>query len=146
MLSKKTPGTVGSFSATLMVIALPKSTQLAALISVATFVIGVASCSAYLKQNVEDKDPGYIVIDEVCGIFTGCSIIYLYGLTSLAAVLCNFILFRIFDILKPSPIRNVERALKHNDKTAGFGVMLDDVLAAILASAVQILWSFLWVK
>jgi phosphatidylglycerophosphatase A len=54
------------------------------------------------------------------------------------------VLFRIFDITKPPPIRNIEAALKNNDKAAGFGIMLDDVLAACFASATQILWCALW--
>jgi phosphatidylglycerophosphatase A len=144
MLSKRMPGTIGSMAGTAIALMLPISEQLMVILAAATFVLGTLSCSAYLKQHGDDRDPGYIVIDEVCGIFAGCSIIYHYGLTSVLAVVCNFALFRLFDITKPPPIRNIEASLKNSDKAAGFGIMLDDVMAAILASATQVLWCVLW--
>jgi phosphatidylglycerophosphatase A len=144
MISKRMPGTVGSLAATAIVLILPRSKLLMAILAAATLVIGTISCSAYLRQYGDDKDPEYIVIDEACGIFLGSSIIYHFGLKSIVAIACNFALFRLFDIIKPPPIRNIEAALKNSNRAAGFGIMLDDVLAAIFASATQILWGVLW--
>ncbi|MDR2458548.1 MAG: phosphatidylglycerophosphatase A [Holosporales bacterium] len=144
MLSKRMPGTVGSIAATIIVLALPMSELLMIALAATTLIIGTLSCSAYLRQHGDDRDPAYIVIDEVCGIFLGSSIIYHFGLKSIVAIVCNFALFRLFDITKPPPIRNIEAALKNINKAAGFGIMLDDVLAACFASTTQILWSVLW--
>jgi phosphatidylglycerophosphatase A len=144
IISKGMPGTVGSLAASAIVLILPRSELLMVIIAAATLVIGTISCSAYLRQYGDDRDPGYIVIDEVCGILLGNSIIYYCGLKSVVAIACNFVLFRLFDIIKPPPIRNIEAALKNSNRAAGFGIMLDDVLAAIFASATQILWGVLW--
>lgn len=74
------------------------------------------------------KDPSQVVIDEVSG--------QLIALTPLAAspsvvgVIAAFVLFRLFDILKPYPIRKLENL------PAGFGVMSDDALAGVYAAAI----------
>jgi len=72
----------------------------------------------------DDKDPGYIVIDEVAAQFLVLVAVPLdwrfYG--------AGFALFRLFDIWKPFPIRRVERAVP-----GGLGIMLDDIVAAIYA-------------
>ncbi len=69
------------------------------------------------------EDPGHVVIDEVAG-----QLIALIGLspTWLHAAL-GLVLFRFFDILKPPPIRQLERLPQ------GIGIMLDDVGAGIFA-------------
>ena len=74
------------------------------------------------EQILGQKDPGRIVIDEIAGMM-----VTLIGLpfTSIS-VPAAFFLFRALDILKPFPIRFLERRLP-----GGFGVVLDDVLAGI---------------
>ncbi len=71
------------------------------------------------------RDSGVIVIDEITG--------YLVTMFAVPAgwgtVLGGFLLFRLFDILKPFPIRRIDR-----DLPGGWGVMLDDVLAGIYAN------------
>ena len=72
----------------------------------------------------EGKDPHYIVIDEVCGMFvamTGHN-------THIINLLIGFILFRFFDIVKPYPIKYVERYKK------GYGIMADDIIAGAFAN------------
>jgi phosphatidylglycerophosphatase A len=72
----------------------------------------------------DGKDPSYIVIDELAGMFVAMA-----GHKPTALnIISGFILFRIFDIIKPYPIRRVER-LK-----GGYGVVADDVLAGIFAN------------
>ena len=83
---------------------------------------------AHVAENVlKKRDPGCIVIDEVAG-----QVVTLIGLPvnwiSLAA---GFVVFRGFDILKPFPIRTVERNI-----SGGAGVVLDDVAAGILNNIV----------
>jgi phosphatidylglycerophosphatase A len=75
-------------------------------------------------RDQSDHDPGWIVVDEVVGQWiTLCALplnVFAYGI--------GFVLFRLFDIWKPWPIRAVERRCG-----GGFGIMIDDVLAAIYA-------------
>jgi phosphatidylglycerophosphatase A len=142
------PGTIGSFLATLIILILPISSLLLFFISGILFIIGVVICDIYItKYRFDtDKDPSYVVIDEACGVFLGCSVIYYFGLNSIIAVFVNFLLFRFFDILKPFPIKNIEKFLKNNDKTVGIGIMIDDVLAAVFAATFQVIGGILWGK
>jgi len=70
------------------------------------------------------QDPGFIVIDEITAQWLVLFVLPLDGRWYAAA----FLLFRLFDIAKPWPIRTVERRA-----AGGLGVMLDDVLAALYA-------------
>lgn len=69
------------------------------------------------------RDPGVVVIDEVAGMMVT---LFLLPNTVIAVVLA-FFLFRIFDIVKPFPVRSLEKA------PGGWGVMLDDVGAGVYA-------------
>ena len=82
------------------------------------------------------KDDGRIVIDEVVG-----QLIALFPLLGLSAgsaarqallLAAGFLVFRLFDIWKPGPVRWAERRFE-----GGVGVMLDDVVAGILAAVVM---------
>jgi phosphatidylglycerophosphatase A len=84
------------------------------------FVLGCWAAGA----ATDDKDPGYIVIDEVAAQFLTLAAAPL----DWRAYLAGFVLFRIFDIWKPFPIRRLERAVP-----GGLGIMLDDIAAAIYA-------------
>ncbi len=69
-------------------------------------------------------DPSIVVIDEIVGMW-----IALYLLPqSMTAIAIAFVLFRIFDVIKPPPARQVERL------PGGWGIMLDDVVAGIFAN------------
>ncbi len=81
-------------------------------------------------MRLEEKDPGYIVIDELAGMcvaMAGHSI-------ALVEIAVGFVFFRGFDILKPFPIRQAERLRR------GYGIMADDVAAGIFANAALIAW------
>ncbi|QQF66648.1 phosphatidylglycerophosphatase A [Histophilus somni] len=100
------------------------------IMSVFSFAIFTALCfllGCYLCQQTADDmgvhDHGSIVWDEFVGIFT-----VLLSIPELSLIWCSiaFVVFRIFDILKPYPIRYFDHRLE-----SGFGIMLDDVLAAI---------------
>ncbi len=92
-------------------------------------LIGVAGVVASERARGREPDPGYVVIDEFVGmLITMCGHgPTLWGLTK------GFILFRAFDILKPYPIRRLERL------PGGYGIMADDILAGIFANAVLFL-------
>ncbi|MGD2245345.1 MAG: phosphatidylglycerophosphatase A [Candidatus Aminicenantes bacterium] len=86
------------------------------------FILGVFSSSVYSKI-VKKKDPHQIVIDEVAG-----QLLVLFRLSpSWFLMLSGFFLFRLFDIAKPLPIRHVEKF------PGGWGIMADDIMAAIYA-------------
>jgi phosphatidylglycerophosphatase A len=93
------------------------------LASAAVFGIGIWAAEAYMTTTGV-HDPPAIVIDEVAAQWLTLAlmpvdpIVYLLG----------FLLFRVFDVLKPWPANVVDRAI-----TGGFGVMLDDVVAAVYA-------------
>jgi phosphatidylglycerophosphatase A len=75
-------------------------------------------------------DPGFIVIDEVAAEW----LVLLAAPLDWRAYAAACVLFRCFDIVKPWPIRSVERQVK-----GGLGVMLDDVMAAIYAAALLLI-------
>ena len=120
------PGTWGSLAGTFI------GVILLALLGTKTFLILTALCFAlgcYLCQKTADDmgvhDHGSIVWDEFVGVF-----IVLAAVPELSWqwVVTAFVLFRFFDILKPYPIRYFDEKLE-----SGFGIMVDDVLAAIYA-------------
>jgi phosphatidylglycerophosphatase A len=78
----------------------------------------------------DGEDPGYIVIDELAGI---CVTMAGHRITLMKTII-GFALFRIFDIAKPFPIKHAER-LK-----GGYGIVADDVIAGIFASAILIIF------
>ncbi len=91
----------------------------------AIFFVGVA-VSARVKTD-DDPDPSLVVIDEVAGQLTACLILVpVEWWTMLAA----FLLFRVFDVLKPLGIRRLEAVPN------GWGIMLDDLAAGVLAALV----------
>jgi phosphatidylglycerophosphatase A len=101
---------------------------------VVVFVIGWWAASAYVKITGED-DPGAVVIDEVVGQW----IVMISAPPTVIGFGIAFLLFRVFDVLKPFPINWLDRHIK-----GGFGIMLDDVLAGIYAFAV--LYSLVFLK
>ena len=140
LISKKMPGTVGSLFATITVLILPKSCVYTFILAVILFCLGWFCCELYIPKFETNRDPAYIVIDEACGIFVGASIIYLFELHAFFSIIVNFVLFRIFDILKPSPIKFLEEYCKNRKTIVSLGVMIDDIVAAIFASFAQIVF------
>ncbi len=91
------------------------------LLIILIFFLGVWTSTVIVK-NEEESDPSRIVIDEMVGQW-----IALLGLPlSLPIVFAGFVLFRIFDILKPPPVRQCEKWPR------GWGVMGDDIAAGML--------------
>lgn len=131
------PGTYGTMAAMIpyyWLQDLPLSIYLA--VCAIAFVFGVWICEITTRALGEEDYPG-IVWDEVVG----------YWLTMIAApkgwiwMGLGFVLFRIFDIWKPWPIRQIERNTR-----GGFGIMIDDVIAAIPAAAMLQLIGFMYSK
>ena len=121
------PGTAASFVTALgyyfFLSALPGPIQ--ALIIVALFLAGVPAAARY-SAELGRKDPGCIVIDEACGQLVTLFLVP----RDPAAVVAGFLLFRIFDIIKPFPIRKLEGF------RGGWGIMADDIGAGLASAAV----------
>lgn len=131
LLSKKMPGTIGSLFASIFSYLLPKYSIIFYTIAVILFIIGTITSQKYVITYPKNKDPGFIVIDEACAIFLSNAIlldIFEYNYT---LFLLSFLFFRLFDILKPFPIRKIETYCKNNEVLNGFGIMIDDIMAVI---------------
>jgi phosphatidylglycerophosphatase A len=126
------PGTWGSGAAVLLWaalwFALAPSLRIAAAIALAVLVtlIGIPAATAVARGSGK-KDPQFVVIDEVAGQLVALIAVPLAWKTFLA----GFILFRVFDIFKPPPVRQLE-ALPE-----GTGIVLDDVAAGLYALGVM---------
>ena len=134
--SPRAPGTAGTLLAVpLCWLAQTYLSALAyALLTIALFSVGIALCGAAAERlNVPDHPS--IVWDEICGFF----------ITMTAAppgwmwLAVGFVLFRLFDICKPWPIRQIEQHVP-----GGFGIMGDDVMAAAYAWLVLQLCVLVW--
>ncbi len=101
-----------------------KAVVLGIILSAVLFIIGVPA--ATVVERFEGKDSGKIVIDEIVGQILTFAFIPFSGVN----IISGFVLFRIFDIWKPYPI-NISQKLPK-----GWGIMIDDVLAALYANIV----------
>ncbi|HVU89228.1 MAG TPA: phosphatidylglycerophosphatase A [Pirellulales bacterium] len=88
-------------------------------------VAGVPICAYAARHLGGHHDPGSVVFDEIVGM---AATLFLFDANSAVTLAAAFILFRFFDILKPTPVREVER-LAH-----GWGIMGDDLVAAVYAN------------
>jgi phosphatidylglycerophosphatase A len=95
------------------------------------FVVGFLT-SGSAEKIIDRPDPGCIVIDEVLGMFITLTLAPNHP----AAWLLGFVLFRIFDVLKPFPVSWFDTHLH-----GGIGIMMDDVMAGIYALiCLQLIW------
>lgn len=125
-LAKVAPGTFGTLAGLplfWLIAQLSVSCQL--LIIAALFIVGIYFC-AFTGKALGIVDHGSIVWDEIVAIM----LVLTFTPQQWQWWLAAFILFRLFDIWKPYPIRQLEAKFKN-----GFGVMFDDLLAAIYAIA-----------
>lgn len=122
-LSPKAPGTVGTLLAIPLLFLMPQSVLAYLLVVAVLFAFGVWCCDVCARELGVHDHPG-IVWDEVVGYL----LVMVAVPRTLMFVVAGFILFRIFDILKPWPIRWVDKRIH-----GGIGIMLDDVLAAVFA-------------
>ena len=124
------PGTYGSIAALLLWYAAahvfhPSALTLAVattLAAIAVTLIGIPA-STIVAREAGRKDPGFVVIDEVAGQLVALTLIRPDWKHAALAL----VLFRLFDIFKPWPIRKLEAL------PAGTGIMLDDIAAGLFA-------------
>jgi phosphatidylglycerophosphatase A len=127
-LSPWAPGTVATLFAIPLGDWLSLQTSDAGYLAVVALLFAVGAwASERTGRDLGAADHGGIVIDEIAAFllmmfFTG---------TDLRRIALAFLLFRLFDIAKPPPIRAIDARMKH-----GVGVMLDDLVAAAMALVV----------
>ncbi len=124
-LSPKAPGSVGTIVAVLIYLVLPSMPPIIyAGLVLLSFFFGIWICGK-TAEDLGVHDHGGIVWDE----FVGYWITMFMAPSGLFWVLLGFVLFRLLDIFKPWPIKWADKEL-----AGGLGIMLDDVLAGIMAA------------
>ena len=108
------PGTWASALACLILYVVPSANHPAVIV-----LLTVLAAFAIERVRGEETDPGYIVIDELIGVLVATA----GHNPTIWNIAKAFILFRAFDILKPYPIKKVERL------AGAYGIIADDVLA-----------------
>lgn len=88
-------------------------------------VLSLAAAEALLRRVKGLKDPGWFVLDEVAAVFLALA---LFPPTEALDICVAFLGFRLYDIAKPWPVRVFERLPR------GFGILADDLAAAVLAA------------
>jgi len=125
------PGTWASLLAVVVWLLIPWQNFLFRLLLIlGTFFLGIFTAEA-TEKRIGEFDPPYIVIDEVVGMWL--TLLFCKPVKfpqDLALIIVAFVLFRIFDISKIRPIDKLELI------GGGFGIMIDDVLAAGFAGIV----------
>lgn len=123
----KAPGTFGTVLGVVLAFFIPDNLL---------FVTGVSVFGVWVSNEaeiiLEEHDSPKIVIDEIAGFLIAT---YSWqGYYSIAA----FILFRVFDILKPWPLKNLQKL------PGGLGIMVDDIVAGLLANISLILITYIF--
>lgn len=160
-LAPVAPGTFGTLAGAALyaVLALALPPLAVAFAAVPLFFVGVWACGV-TGRDLGVMDHGAMVFDEIVAFLPLAAFAHLVGqklvsdthfpagklvsdtsFSVLAWVAAAFVLFRLFDIWKPFPIRHFERRLK-----GGFGVMFDDLVASAYAYAVLIPFAVFFLK
>lgn len=114
------PGTWGSLAGVAVYFLVRHSTVLYLTVFVLLVFLGFYTAGK-AETIFGKKDDKRIIIDEICGIL----LLYLLIPGEVACLVAGFILFRAFDILKPYPIKRLEKF------SGSFGIMIDDIIAAL---------------
>lgn len=130
------PGTFGTLGGVLLAVPLCFAGELFLPLLVALCLLlyaGGRVLGNWASRRATNGDPGWFVLDEVLGYL----LVLCWTLPpSPLALVTAFVLFRVFDVLKPWPVRRLERL------PGGDGILLDDVAAGILAGLVLLVLRF----
>jgi phosphatidylglycerophosphatase A len=134
-LSPFAPGTMGTLVAIPFIFALKSLGNVGFWVALLLlFLLGVQLCG-HVSRKLGVHDHGGIVWDEMLGYWLSAAFVPLQWQWLLAA----FLLFRFFDIFKPWPIRQLDRKV-----SGGFGIMIDDVVAALFTIVILAGFQFFW--
>ena len=129
------PGTVGSAVGLAIFVGLRSLERpWVEVAAVALTLVTGAWAATVAETALQSKDPGPVVIDEVLGMLVTMLLVP----AGVATAVIGFLLFRIFDILKPFPVDRLERVPR------GWGIMLDDLMAGVYANLV--LQALIWFR
>lgn len=130
-LAKKMPGTLGTLAAIpLYLLLMQTPVAVYGIFTLLSVVFGILICEQASKK-LDVHDFGGIVWDEIAGF-----LITMIGLpSSWQSLLAGFVLFRLFDIVKPWPIKWLDKHVE-----GGLGIMMDDVLAGVFAALILRFW------
>ncbi|MFO8058623.1 MAG: phosphatidylglycerophosphatase A [bacterium] len=121
------PGTAGSAGAVIIYLFICQlNPYLYELLWIFLFIVSCGVAHSYFRAVGRD-DPSEVVIDEAVGFLAA---MFLLPPTA-GYVVAAFLLFRLFDIIKPWPARYFDRKIKN-----GFGIVMDDVMAGVYANVV----------
>jgi phosphatidylglycerophosphatase A len=144
------PGTWGSLPPTIIFALMCHLGASALLISFVIAALALAGCAICIKfapaviEATSQTDPREVVADELAGqAVTFLAIPFFIPVILTTGQICiitssGFLLFRLFDIVKPWPIRKLEKLPE------GWGVLADDLLAGVYAAIVLLIVIFLW--
>ncbi len=121
------PGTVGTIPGLVICFILSLINIWIAILAVVLFIIFSIWIASKAEKTAKEKDPGWIVIDEIAGMT-----VTLIGLPfNVCFAVAGFMVFRIMDILKPFPIKYIEKRFQ-----GGTGIVLDDIAAGIISNII----------
>ena len=122
------PGTIGSLLGLPLVWVMQRllgaGSAVFAVGAAVVVLLGIAVCHR-ARRDFEGHDPGQIVFDEIAAF----PVVFLFVPITWLTAIYGFVWFRVFDITKPWPIRKLEKL------PGGLGIMVDDLVAGILAAA-----------
>ncbi len=128
--SRFAPGTAGTVVAAVLVVALGRWSSLPAHWTLAALAVGSSLLCLVIGARAEallgGKDPGAFVLDEFAGFFVA-TLTLSASWPSVTEVFVAFLLFRLFDVAKPTPARQLQNL------GGGAGIVLDDLAAGIYA-------------
>jgi phosphatidylglycerophosphatase A len=119
------PGTFGSAAGLLLWAVLPVGPWPLAAAILSVFAVGTWAAGV-AERHHGSTDPGIVVIDEVLGMLVTLA----WNPVSWGGAVLAFLLFRVFDVIKPYPANRLER------RHGGLGIMSDDAMAGVYANMV----------
>lgn len=119
------PGTAGTVMGVLLYLLIKPLPPVLYVVTVVAFIFMAAWVSTKAQDIMGEQDPQEVVIDEVAGFLVTMA----FHRPDIWMLLGGFVIFRVFDIVKPFPIRWIERHF-----LSGWGIVLDDVAAGVYAN------------
>ena len=119
------PGTWATVVGVVIAYSLGNNLPVYSILLLVLLILGIMT-TGIIEKQMNQKDPGILVIDEVVGVM-----IALWGLPLIWSVMiCGFFLFRAFDMFKIYPINRLE------SQPGGWGIMLDDCMAGVYTNII----------
>jgi phosphatidylglycerophosphatase A len=118
------PGTAGSAVGLLLFWPLARLPPVAQVVLLVALVLAGVAAASHVARRLGLEDPGVVVVDEVAGMWVTLLFLPLTPFTAAA----GFVAFRVMDVFKPYPARQLEHL------HGGWGIMADDLMAAVYAN------------